>query len=431
MATHNETQIVQEQGSGGRVAVRQRPRISWSDEAGAHTVIVEDRMVIGSAPGVDLQIALPTVSRLHAEFEPREDGLWVRDLGSRNGTFIDGIRIECARLMEGSTLAMGTARLVVAEAALPVAVDLWPTSPFHDLVGASTAMRALFARLAKVAKSDVTTLILGETGTGKELVAKAIHEHSARADGAFQVVDCGALPENLLEAELFGHVKGAFTGASSSRAGAFEVAAGGTVFLDEIGEMPLTMQPKLLRVLESQTVKRLGETQHRKVDCRIVSATNRDLRALVNAGAFREDLYFRLAVVPVVVPPLRERRDDIPLLLEHFIRGRDCGFDAAFKQDLMQRPWMGNVRELRNFVEQALVLGTREALRSMPTAAEKLPEVPADKPFKDIRDEWMNHIERQYIARLLERLSGNVTAVAEAAGLDRSYVHRLIKKHDL
>jgi two-component system, NtrC family, response regulator GlrR len=436
VSERNETQLMSQDRPGARVALRQRPRIAWSDEQGAHSVLVESRMVVGSAPGVDLQITLPTVSRLHAELEPSDDGLWVRDLGSRNGTFIDGIRIERAQLPEGATLALGTARLVVAEAALPVAIDLWPDTKFGSLIGASSSMRELFARLAKVAKSEATALILGETGTGKELIAQAIHQNSSRAAQPFQVVDCAALPDNLLESELFGHVKGAFTGASASRAGAFEVASSGTVFLDEIGELPLNMQPKLLRVLESQTVKRVGESQHRKVDCRIVAATNRDLRALVNAGAFREDLYFRLAVVPVVVPPLRQRRDDILLLLEHFMRGRVAAIDEETRKGLEQRPWLGNVRELRNFVEQAVVLGTHEALSMIPQGntaitSAGLPDVPMDRPFKDIREDWMNHLERHYIKNLIERYGGNVTAVAEAAELDRSYVHRLIKKHDL
>jgi transcriptional regulator with GAF, ATPase, and Fis domain len=420
-----------------RVALRQRPRVSWSDGAGNHSIVVETRMVVGSAPGVDVVVADETVSRLHAELDPREDGLWVRDLGSRNGTLVDGVRITGARAPEGGVIRIGATRMAVFAPAEPVAFDLWPQDRFGGLLGTSTAMRELFARLAKVAALDTTVLVQGETGTGKELVARAIHDASARAAQPFVIVDCAALPESLLEAELFGHARGAFTGAVASRAGAFEVASGGTVFLDEIGELPLAVQPKLLRVLESQTVRRLGETTHRPVDCRFISATNRDLLKLVNAGAFRDDLYFRLAVVPVMVPRLREHAEDIPLLVEHFLKGRAAPVGEEMWRELASRPWVGNVRELRNFVEQALAFGAREALARMPAGqtlaaqAEALPPVNLDRPFKELREDWMNHLERQYIAGLLARHGGNVSAVADAAGLDRTYVHRLIKKHDL
>jgi transcriptional regulator with GAF, ATPase, and Fis domain len=424
-------------GETPQVAVRTRPRVSWSDDGGAHSLLVEARMVVGSAPGVDLVIADETVSRLHAELDPRDDGLWVRDLGSRNGTLVDGLRVEGARVPEGSVVRLGNTRLAVSAPTEPVAVDLWPADRFGGLLGKSAAMRELFARLAKVAALDATVLVQGETGTGKELVARAIHDASPRAERPFVIVDCAALPENLLETELFGHARGAFTGAVASRAGAFEVAAGGTVFLDEIGELPLPMQPKLLRVLESQMVRRVGETAHRPVECRFISATNRDLRQLVNAGAFRDDLYFRLAVVPIRVPPLREHLDDIAYLVEHFAKGRPA--EAAGEETLREltaRPWLGNVRELRNFVEQAVAFGPRQALAMLPAGAapaprDVLPVVNVERPFKEVREEWMNHLERQYVSALLERHGGNVSAVADAAGLDRTYVHRLIKKHDL
>jgi len=422
-----------------RVAVRQRPRVSWSDAAGNHSAIVETRMVVGSGAGVDLVVADEAVSRLHTELDPRDDGLWVRDLGSRNGTFVDGIRVSGARVLEGSLIRCGATRMAVFAQGEPVAVDLWPTGQFGGLKGASATMRELYARLAKVAALDATVLIQGETGTGKELVARALHDASSRSTGPFVIVDCAALPENLLEAELFGHTRGAFTGAVATRAGAFEVASAGTVFLDEIGELPLAVQPKLLRVLESQTVRRLGESTHRPVDCRFLSATNRDLRQMVNVGAFREDLYFRLAVVPLNVPPLREHVEDIPTLVAHFLKGRDAAaVGDQVLRELAARPWLGNARELRNVVEQAVAFGPREALAMLP--AERplrseipptLPPVELDRGFKELREEWMNHLEREYVAGLLARHGGNVSAVAEAAGLDRTYVHRLIKKHDL
>ncbi len=433
------TRLHVESPSGSRVASRQRPRVSWSDERGAHSVVVASRMVVGSAPEVDLVVLDPTVSRLHAELDPRSDGLWVRDLGSRSGTLVDGIQVTGARVPEGGVIRVGATRLAVSASAEPVPVDLWPEARFGQLIGGTALMRELFARLAKVASADAAVLLQGETGTGKELLARAIHEISQRAGKPFVVVDCGALPERLLEAELFGQAKGAITGAVASRAGAFEVASGGTIFLDEIGELPLAMQPKLLRVLESRTVRRLGEAQHRAVDCRFVSATNRDLRELVNAGAFRDDLYFRLAVVPVSVPPLRDHVEDIPLLVEHFRNGRAGSPETEESLRALQaRPWIGNVRELRDFVEQALAFGAGDALATRPSRAaatppkgEALPPLALERPFKEIRDEWMNHLERTYVAGLLDRHGGNVTAVAEAAGLDRTYVHRLIRKHDL
>ena len=247
-----------------------------------------------------------TVSRLHAELDPRRDGLWVRDLGSRNGTFVNGVRVVSARVPDGGRVQLGAASITLLPSPTSVSVELWPDTRFGPLVGKSVAMRELFATLARVAAVDATVLVSGETGTGKELVAEAVHGASPRAGGPFVVVDCAALPDQLLQSELFGHARGAFTGAETARAGAIESANGGTVFLDEIGELPLAMQPALLRVLESRTVRRLGETAHRKVDVRFVSATHRDLRAMVTAGAFREDLYFRhRASLPLVVPPLR------------------------------------------------------------------------------------------------------------------------------
>jgi transcriptional regulator with GAF, ATPase, and Fis domain len=311
-------------------------------------------------------------------------------------------------------------------------------------------MRELFDTLSRLAASDATVLIQGETGTGKELVAQAIHEASPRADAPFAIVDCGALPENMLEAELFGHAKGAFTGATASRAGAIEAANGGTVFLDEVGELPLAMQPKLLRAIEARSVRRLGESQHRKVDVRFLSATHRDLREMVNAGGFREDLYFRLAVVPLAVPPLRTRLDDVPLLIERLLPPSAHALSEELAREASARPWFGNVRELRNFVDRAVILGTARARAldaptpraSVPppppteSASERpeqpaYPVIPFERPFKDIREAWVSHLEREYIRELLARHGRDTAAVARAAGLERGYVYRLMKKHDL
>ncbi len=352
---------------------RSHPRVEWRDGAGRQARLIEGPVVVGSAPGSGLVVQDPTVSRLHAEFEARADGLWVRDLGSRNGTFVEGLQVTGALVPQGARVRLGsTDFLVDYNAAGKRTVDLWPHDFFQKLVGRSIPMRELFARLSRVAPMDASVFVQGETGTGKELVARAVHDASPRATKPFVVVDCAALPENLLDAELFGHAKGAFTGAVGARAGAIESADGGTVFLDEIGELPITMQPKLLRVLESRSVRRIGETTYRTVDIRFVSATHRDLLTMVNAGEFREDLYFRMSVLPVSVPPLRERREDIELLANHFLRQHSGQghLSPEVIRELVDRPWRGNVRELRNFIDRLRALGAAEALAMAGTARE-------------------------------------------------------------
>jgi two-component system response regulator GlrR len=412
-------------------------RVSWSDSRGPQVCLVNQRAVIGSAPSADVVVSDATVSKLHADVEPREDGIWIRDLGSRNGTFIEGILVRDGAVPEGGGVRVGSTLLKMQREPEARDVELWPEDYFGKLIGRSAAMRELFATLARVAPTDSSVLIQGETGTGKELVAGALHEASKRAAGPFVLVDCAALPENLLETELFGHARGAFTGADSAREGAIESADGGTVFLDEIGEVPLSVQPKLLRVLEARTVRRVGETQHRKVDVRFVAATHRNLRAMVNAGAFREDLYFRLSVLPVVVPPLRERVEDIPLLVDAFLQSQGAAWpEGTAVAELTQRAWLGNVRELRTFVERALIFGPERALTitgSRPTAGTESEGEPAmlSSPLKQAREVWMDRFERAYLSQLLERHHRNVALAAQSAGVHRTYLYRLIQKHGL
>ena len=420
-----------------RVALRDNPRVTWADSSGSHELVLSERVAVGSALGNAIEVADPTVSRIHAELAPRDGCVWVRDLGSRNGTFVENIRVAEAEVPDGGTVAVGTTKLRIDRNVQRQAVNLWPTHHFGSLVGRSVVMRELFARCHRMAALDTTILIEGETGTGKEVVAEAIHAASPRAPGPFVIIDCAALPEALLEAELFGHLKGTFTGATSSRDGALHEAEGGTLFLDEIGELPAGMQPKLLRVVETRSVRRLGETSYRKVNVRIIAATNRDLRTMVNAGAFREDLYFRLAVLPLTVPPLRQRLEDLPLLVQHFTGPHLAAFfTQQVLDELASRDWPGNVRELRNFVDRATAFGTAEAFEltspsGNSTTTAELPLVPIDRPFKEIREMWLNHLERQYVAQLLERHRRNISAAADAAGLDRTYLHRLIRKHGL
>jgi len=416
------------------------PTLSWNDLGGAHERAITGRLILGTADGVDIVMEDPAVSRLHAEVDVRKDGLWVRDLGSRNGTYIEGIRVESGRVPEGGTLRVGATKLLVRPADGPTSIDLWPSNSYGPLLGGSLQMRRLFALMARINVHDTTVLLQGETGTGKELVVRALHDTSPRAGGPFIIVDCAALPESLLESELFGHTRGAFTGATSSRAGAIEAAAGGTLFLDEIGELPTSMQPKLLRVLESRTIRRLGENEPRKIDVRFVSATHRDLRRMVNEGTFREDLYFRLSVVPLQVPPLRERLDDLPLLMAEFSEGHPI--EPALIEELKRRSWPGNVRELRNFVTRSRALGVEHTLAlsrgestDQPPALTPPPAVQvgdttlASKPLQGAREEWNDAFEQAYLRALLEKHGDNVTAAARAAGVNRTYIHRLIQKH--
>jgi two-component system response regulator GlrR len=431
---------------------RPRPRLTWVDSKGEHNVEIDRPILIGSSAQVHAIVDDRMVSRLHAELELRDDGVWVRDLGSKNGTWVEGVRVQAAQMADGARLRVGGSTLVVTYDREPRKVPLWPSDCLGSMVAASERMRELFQRAAQYAQTDAPVLVSGETGTGKELLAQAIHELSARSEGPFVVVDCAALADTLLESELFGHVRGAFTDAVSTRVGAIEAAHGGTVFLDEIGELPAAMQPKLLRALETHQVRRVGEVAFRQVDVRFVAATHRDLAAMVAAGAFREDLYFRLAVLPAVVPSLRERSEDIPLLLEHFAaRYPGLKFEPNVIQALRSRPWLGNVRELRNFVERARALGPAQALAMLdgaegppaPAPAGEaavsvasipslwLPEVPLDRPFKELREAYLDHLEREYIAGMIAKVGRNANAVATAAGLDRTYVHRLMRKHDL
>jgi transcriptional regulator with GAF, ATPase, and Fis domain len=426
-------------------------RVGWTDRAGSHSATLTERTLVGSAEDARLVVRDPTVSRLHAEFTPRADGLWIRDLRSRNGTFVGGVYIVEARVSAERQLRVGSVTLDIAPAEQAAPAPLWDSDTFGPLLGRSPIMRKLFATLARVSPTDYSVLIQGETGTGKELVARAIHDSSGRRSGPFVIVDCAAIPENLFESQLFGHVRGAFTGALQARMGDVESANGGTLFLDEIGELPASMQPKLLRMLESRTVRRVGETQPRPVDVRIVSATHRDLVAMVTEGAFREDLYFRLASVPVTVPPLRDRIEDVELLAQRFLPRASGGvLSAEVGAELAARRWPGNVRELRNFIERAVALGIGEALALQNQRVERtsthpgelharpaeraLPQNPfgliaLDQIYKDFREQWMDHGERVYLESLLEACGGNVALVAERAGLDRTHVYRLLRKH--
>ncbi|MDQ3035893.1 MAG: sigma 54-dependent Fis family transcriptional regulator [Myxococcota bacterium] len=399
-----------------------------------------DRCAIGSHESCDLGIADPTVSRLHCEIVVGEDGALVRDLGSRNGTQVDGLVVREAFARDGSLLRLGAGVVRVTLSRERIVVPVSTRTQLGDLVGVSVAARRTFGALERCAASSVTVLLEGETGTGKDVAAEALHRESARAAGPFVVVDCGAIPGNLLESELLGHEQGAFTGASRARIGAFEAAHGGTVFLDEIGELPLELQPKLLRVLEERAIRRVGSTRRIPVDIRIVAATNRRLGAEVNAGRFRADLYYRLAVARIDVPALRERLEDIPVIAEALLER--MGADEATRRALLtprflgwlaSRAWPGNVRELRNVLEQRLVFDVRtdaETEIEPPAAspARASVAVDVDVPYPEARRRWLEEFERAYTTELVARHDGNVSAAARAAGIDRVYLHRLLRR---
>lgn len=438
----------------GEVLRASEPRLSYTDRNGDHVLTIATASTIcGSSPAAQIVVDDRSVSRIHAELELLADGLWVRDLASTNGTFIDWVRVERARIPDGAIVRLGSVECRVSyhegRAQRP-----WPLASFGPLLGESEVMRTTFAAIARAAATASSVLVLGETGTGKELVARALHEASARNAGPFVIVDCAALPEHLLDAELFGHTRGAFTGAVSARAGAFEAASGGTLFLDEIGELALPMQPKLLRALEARTVRRLGETEHRPVDVRIVSATHRDLGRMAACGAFREDLFFRLSVLPLRVPALRERAGDIPALLERFLPGGARKyFSEAQLAHIAELPWLGNVRELRNFAERSVAFGAGAALAMVDVGPGSVPpqnaevdralgagagepptalEVdPGTELFSAFRERWIDHGEATYLRKLLTLHAGNVAAAARAAGVARAHLYRLVKKHGL
>jgi DNA-binding NtrC family response regulator len=337
----------------------------------------------------------------------------------------------------GAALALGDDSPVFSEGREPRS----ERERFGRMVGGSQIMRTVFETIERAAASEATVLLEGETGTGKEISAEAVHRGSRRRDKPFLVVDCGAIPPQLLESELFGHERGSFTGAVTSRQGVFEAAGGGTVFLDEIGELSIDLQPKLLRVLERREVRRIGTNQHVPVNVRLVAATNRSLREQVAARKFRSDLYYRLAVVEIRLPPLRERVGDLPLLVEHIARNLGPLDQEAmqaigspeFLAKLSRHDWPGNIRELRNHLERCVAL--HEFIAPKPSTDGAVPtpesEVGIGRPLREARDGWVNSFEKRYLEELLRVNDNRVSVAARAAGVDRIYFYRLLWKHGL
>ena len=402
---------------------------------GTEIPLTGDQLRLGRELDNDVPVGGALVSRHHAELVRTAAGYRLRDLESTNGSYLGGARITEVIVEDQAVVTIGKTQLKVGmvEEDLGLPEDL---ATFGPAIGASQSMKQLFGILDKVAPTDSTVVLLGETGTGKEVLAKAIHQRSKRGNRPFVVVDCGAVAPTLIESELFGHVRGSFTGAISDRNGAFLEADGGTIFLDEIGELPLDLQPKLLRVLEAGMVRRVGEDKHRRVDVRIIGATHRDLEKEVDAGRFRRDLYYRLAVVLVSVPPLRDRLDDIPLLTHHFVADMGRG-DFELPRGLLARfaayHWPGNVRELRNLVERSLAGADVDPLPQESTSARSLQSSDSitDLPFKEAKERLVESFTREYLESLLEKCNGNISQMAREAGIARNYVHRLVQKYGL
>jgi len=413
-------------------------------QRGTEFVIAGDVFRVGKAPDAnDLVLGDETVSRVHFEIMRDAKGYLVRDLKSTNGTFLDGAEVKEAYLRAGSVIAAGSCELKFTP--FEERIEILPSEKeaLGEMVGKSPAMREIFGLVEKIAPTDATVMIEGETGTGKDMIARTLHQLSPRRAAPFIVVDCGAVAGTLIESELFGHEKGAFTGAVAARQGAFELAKGGTVFLDELGELSLDLQPKLLRVLEQRELRRVGGQKTIKVDLRVISATRKDLRSEVEKGKFREDLYFRLNVVPITAPPLRERREDIPLLIDAMLtKLGPSGIEIsdAARAAMMAHDWPGNVRELRNVIERALALGADPGTLVAPLGGEspakaaQLRDTIEFEPgvsFRDTKEKWNELFERRYLAWLIKRADGNISKAARDADMDRKYLHKLLRKYGI
>jgi len=420
---------------------------------GKRLLLNKDVVTIGKREDNDLVLTDKTVSRNHLEIKYSQDSLLLRDLDSTNGTFVNGTRVKEAYLEPGDLIKVGGTTIEYVAFDEKVRIEPSARDVFGMLVGKSTKMRQIFSILEKISPTHATIIIEGDTGTGKELVARAIHENSQRKGKAFVVFDCSAVAPNLIESELFGHERGSFTGAVKSRRGAFEEANGGTIFLDEIGELTLDLQPKLLRALEQREIKRVGSNVPVKIDVRVVCATNRNLKKEIQEGRFREDLYYRLSVVKISLPSLSDRMEDIPALVERFLttgkynRKADGDIKVTKVDDdaikvLSRYDWPGNVRELNNVIERAcsFVEGNTISkphldfifaeLSHGEERTEKM-RVDADVPFKDAKQRIVESFEKEYLIDLLRRHSHNLSKASREAKIDRKHLRNLLKKYGI
>jgi transcriptional regulator with GAF, ATPase, and Fis domain len=465
------------QDDGGTTLHLRKCRLVVEREGGLdEQVFDQGAITIGAMDDNDVIIRDETVSRYHCKIIQEDNAYVLLDLGSTNGTFVNKVRIREAYLRPGCTITCGKTNVQFHSFDERVRIRPVELDRMGDIIGTNVKMREIFGILEKIAPTTTTVVIEGETGTGKEVVANTLHKRSNRRGKPFIVFDCSAVPENLIESELFGHEKGSFTGAIMARQGLFEMANGGTIFLDELGELSLELQPKLLRVLETREVRRVGGTRPMKVDVRVIAATNRRLEDEVRAGRFREDLFYRLSVVRIFLPPLRERREDIPLLVRHFLK------DGSFNRDdagnlrvrniarealdlLTNYDWPGNIRELLNAIERACSFAERDCIEvgDLPANVSArgghvavhgldlgVPSVPAPAPvavktaaslpgepvvdpgtFKEAKEQWVATFEREYVLTLLRRNGFNISHAAREADIDRKYFRKLMRKYGI
>lgn len=408
---------------------------------------------LGKRENNDLILTDKTVSRNHAEIEYTSDSFLLRDLGSTNGTFLNGSKVKEAYLSPGDLIKIGNSSLEFEAFDEKIKIEPSDKEEFGLMVGKSRKMRQIFSILEKISPTHATVIIEGETGTGKDLVAQAIHENSQRKGKPFMVFDCSAVAPNLIESELFGHEKGSFTGAVKSRRGAFEEANTGTLFLDEIGELTSELQPKLLRALEQREIKRVGGNIPVKIDVRVVCATNKNLRREIEENRFREDLYYRLSVVKISLPPLRDRAEDIPAIVERFLtvgkfnKKEDGTLKVIRVEDdalklLMRYQWPGNVRELSNVIERAVSFVDGDTITKshldfvfaeMAHGEERTErmKVDSDMPFKDAKQQIVEDFEREYLTELVERNNHNLSKASREAQIDRKHLRNLLKKYNI
>ena len=406
---------------------------------GKELTVDVDPVVVGREEGAHIRLSDQEVSSIHCELRAVNEGILVRDLGSTNGSFVGSVRIREGIVTTKSELLVGQTKIALEPQQAKQKVDVGFSDRFGELVGASPKMRRVFGVLEKVAKTPLSILILGETGTGKEVVAKSVHLASERKDKPFVVVDCGSIPGSLAESLLFGHEKGAFTGATDRKKGALADADGGTLFLDELGELPLDLQPKLLRALAERQVKRVGGSAFEPIDVRVLAATRRDLSVEMNAGRFRSDLYFRIAQVRVELAPLRERLDDLPLLVEEVCKraGKPGATDVVLdwiEKRLAGHDWPGNVRELVNVAQVAATLAdTPEAIDDVLTLARDGNEAPRapQTAFAESKRAAVASFERDYFTQLARGAKGNVSEMARQSGMERHHVRAYLRKYGI
>ncbi len=414
-------------------------RLSKGSGSKQEIEIGPETMVVGRNEACDLVLDDRKVSAVHMELIATERGVRVRDLGSRNGTFVGDTRIGEVYLTKHGYIVCGDSTLEFSPSN-PEQVSVPDAAEFGPLVGSSAGMRAVFERLRKAAPTELTVLITGETGTGKELVAQAIHLASARSQKPFIVVDCGSIPPSLAESALFGHERGSFTGAVDKRISPFVEADGGTIFLDELGELPVDVQPKLLRALAEQRIKSVGSNTYRPVNVRVIAATRRDLVREVNAGSFRSDLYFRVAQLKVELPALRHRLEDLPALIRRMMG--DLGDAAAYErishdalERLMRHDWPGNVRELRNLVAVAMAFGKEGpidlAAHLNPLSSPNESTPVRGRTFQDAKREVLARFERDYFTALYAECSGNVSEIGRRAAMERAHVRGYLRRHGI